>query len=163
MVQAFNDAAERLNSLAPEAALNRLGAELGGEVMVDCACGLASVVLGILALVGINAPYLVASALIVFGSAFLLSGIVGPKETVTVAIPGAGEAQMTPRTALPDSAAMRGMEVLIGFAAVVLGILSLVLAASWVLTLVGFIALGVALLLVSATFSAALLRVSATP
>jgi hypothetical protein len=55
------------------------------------------------------------------------------------------------------------MEILIGFAAVVLGILSLVLAAAWVLMLVGFIALGVALLLVSATFSAALLRVSATP
>ena len=50
-------------------------------------------------------------------------------------------------------------EVLIGFAAIVLGILSLVLApASSILVLVGFLTVGAALLLMSASFAGAVLR-----
>ena len=56
------------------------------------------------------------------------------------------------------SAAASGMEILIGGAAIVLGILSLVFMTSWVLVLVGFIAVGAALLMVSAAFSGAVLR-----
>jgi hypothetical protein len=50
------------------------------------------------------------------------------------------------------SAAASGVEILIGIAAIVLGILSLIFVGSWVLSLVGFIAVGAALLMVSATF-----------
>lgn len=58
------------------------------------------------------------------------------------------------------SAATSGMELLIGIAAIVLvlGILSLIFLTSWVLVLVGFIAIGAAMLMVSATFSGVVLR-----
>ena len=54
------------------------------------------------------------------------------------------------------------MEILIGIAAIVLGILSLVFVGSWVLALVGFIAVGAALLMVSATFGGTMMRLFAT-
>ena len=54
------------------------------------------------------------------------------------------------------------MEILIGIAAIVLGILSLILVGSWALALVGFIAVGAALLMVSATFSGTILRLFTT-
>ena len=60
------------------------------------------------------------------------------------------------------SSSAGGMEILIGLAAIILGILALILAASWVLLLVGFIAIGAALLLVSATFSGAVVRLFTT-
>jgi membrane protein implicated in regulation of membrane protease activity len=47
---------------------------------------------------------------------------------------------------------------MVGIAAIVLGILALTTLASWVLVLVGFIAIGAALLMVSATFSGAVTR-----
>jgi hypothetical protein len=50
------------------------------------------------------------------------------------------------------------MEILIGLAAIVLGILSLLITGTWVLVLVGFIAVGAALLMASATFSGAVMR-----
>jgi hypothetical protein len=50
------------------------------------------------------------------------------------------------------------MEILIGFAAIVLGIMSLLITGTWVLVLVGFIAVGAALLLASATFNGAVMR-----
>jgi hypothetical protein len=56
------------------------------------------------------------------------------------------------------SAAASGLEVLIGLAAIILGILSLIFMTSWVLTLVGFVAVGAALLMVSSTFSGSLMR-----
>ena len=53
------------------------------------------------------------------------------------------------------SAAISGLEILVGFAAAILGILALLFEGSGVLVLVGFIAVGAALLMVSATFSGA--------
>jgi hypothetical protein len=56
------------------------------------------------------------------------------------------------------SAATGGIEVLIGIAAIVLGILLLIMAGSSVLVLIGLLAAGAALLLVNATFSGAMLH-----
>jgi hypothetical protein len=56
------------------------------------------------------------------------------------------------------SPASRGLQILIGIAAIVLGILSLIFMASWVLVLVGMLAVGAALLMISATFSGAVMR-----
>jgi hypothetical protein len=50
------------------------------------------------------------------------------------------------------------MEILIGLAAIVLGILSLLITGTWILVLVGFIAVGAALLLASTTFNGAVMR-----
>jgi len=55
------------------------------------------------------------------------------------------------------SPAASGMEILIGLAAIVLGILAL-LTGTWVLLLVGFLAVGAALLSASATFNGAVMR-----
>jgi len=156
MVQAFNSAAD--NSKVTTANATPIP-DLGGEVLVDGLSGITGIILGILALVGINPPYLVPSALIVFGGALLLSGAIGlPATTSQSAVPG-GQTQVV---SYQRSAAASGMEILIGIAAIVLGILSLIFVGSWVLALVGFIAVGAALLMVSATFSATMTRLFTT-
>jgi hypothetical protein len=150
MVQAFNAAAEvsrEFNAGEAAVAAAGRGVELGGEVMIDIAAGLAGIVLGILGLVGVNAPQLIPAALIVFGGALILSG----------AIAAQGRASTT-TTASGAPVAMSGLQMLVGFAAAILGILSLISASSWVLVLAGFIVVGAALLIVSATFSAAVAR-----
>jgi hypothetical protein len=152
MAQGFNTAAENSRLLAGMQA-----GEWGAEIMVDCLAGGAGVVLGILALIGINPMYLMSAALIVFGGALLLSGALAMQARTMPAV-----AAGTQVVAYRGSAATGGMEILIGLAAIVLGILSLVVAAGGVLLLVGFIAVGVALLMVSATFSTAVLRIFAT-
>jgi hypothetical protein len=152
MVQGFNTVAENLR-------VPMVGgiAEAGSEVMVDCLGGGAGIVLGVLALIGIGPAYLLAAALIVFGGALLLSGALAMRSQLVMPAPG-----MTAAIAAPGSAATGSVEVLMGIAAMVLGILALVLADKAVLLLVGFIVVGAALLIVSATFGAALMRVFST-
>ena len=163
LVQAFNAGAEASRQLnASGTAIAARGAELGGEVMINVAAGLTGIILGILGLVAVNTPHLMPAALIVFGGALILSGAVAAQGGTTMATTGSGTpVQVTHQ----GSAAISGLEILVGFAAVILGILSLILEASWVLPLVGFIAVGAALLIVSATFSGAIVRLftPATP
>jgi hypothetical protein len=150
MVQAFNAAAEVSREFsAGETAVAAAGrgVELGGEVMIDIAAGLAGIVLGILGLVGVNAPQLIPAALIVFGGALILSGAIAAQGRASTTTTGSGA-----------PVAMSGLQMLVGFAAAILGILSLISASSWVLVLAGFIVVGAALLIVSATFSAAVVR-----
>ena len=151
MVQAFNSAAENSRVAANAVPIP----DLGGEMMVDCLAGITGIVLGVLALVGVNAPHLVPSALIVFGGALLLSGALGMRPKGTQVTTPTGQTQVV---SYQGSAATGGMEILIGIAAIVLGILSLIFMGSWVLVLVGFIAVGAALLMVSATFSGTVMR-----
>lgn len=155
MVQAFNSAAENSRA-AGLGAVNAQPMEVGGEVMVDCLTGITGIILGILALVGINAVHLVPAALIVFGGALLLAGTsqMRPRATPIASTVG-GQVQIVSNQ---GSTAAGGMEIMIGIAAIVLGILSLIFMASWVLVLVGFIAIGAAMLMVSATFSGAVAR-----
>jgi hypothetical protein len=154
-VQAFNSAAEEARLMG----VNAQDASLGGEVMVDTVCGLTGIVLGILALVGVHAGYLLPPALIVFGGALLLSGFISlwPR-TMPVASSGA-----EPRiVAYQASPATSGIEILTGVAAIVLGILSVIMAPSEVLLLVGFLVVGAALLMVSASFAGTARRLFAT-
>ena len=159
MVQAFNAAAEasrELNANGAAVAASARGAELGGEVMINVAAGLTGIILGILGLVAVHTQYLVPAALIVFGGALVLTGAVSAQAKTTTATTASGTPVQV--TYQGSSASMSGLEILVGFAAVILGILSLILEASWVLPLVGFIAVGAALLIVSATFSGAVVR-----
>ncbi len=151
IVQAFYSAAENLKIAGAGA-----GGDLGGEVMVDGLCGVTGIVLGVLALVGVNIAHLVPSALIVFGGALILGGAVSMRPRNVPVVAAGSEPRIV---SVAGSAATGGMEVLIRIAAIVLGILSLILAGSWALVLVGLLAVGAALLLVSATFSGALLHV----
>jgi hypothetical protein len=156
MVQAFNSVAESSRVMPAGMAASVPPAEIGGEVMVDCLTGVTGIVLGVLALVGINAPHLVPAALIVFGGALLLGGTIKMRpKSAPLANTAAGQVQIVTSQ---GSGAAGGMEVLVGIAAIVLGILSLIFMSSWVLVLVGFIAVGAALLMVSATFSGAVTR-----
>jgi hypothetical protein len=158
IVQAFNAAAEASRGLdagGTAVAMAGRGTELGGEVMIDVAAGVTGIILGVLGLVGVNAPHLVPAALIVFGGALILSGAVAAQGRTTTTMTASG----TPvQVTYQGSAAMSGLEILVGFAAVILGILSLTFETSWVLTLVGFIAVGATMLMVSATFSGAVVR-----
>jgi hypothetical protein len=153
MVQAFNSAAEHSTMMTASAAAGAHGAAFGGDVMVDCMCGLTGIVLGILALVGMSAAHLLPPALIVFGGALLVGGAASMRAKTLPAI-GTEAVAVT----YQGSPAASGMEILIGLAAIVLGILSLLMAGTWVLVLVGFIAVGAALLLASATFNGAVMR-----
>jgi hypothetical protein len=156
MVQAFNSAAEHSKMMTANAAKGAHAAEFGGDVMVDCLSGLTGIVLGILALVGINAAQLLPPALIVFGGALLVGGVVSARPRTTLSTSGSESEALA--VTYQGSAAAGGMEILIGIAAIVLGILSLLMTGTWVLVLVGFIAVGAAMLLVSATFSGAVMR-----
>jgi hypothetical protein len=159
LVQAFNSAAEEARATTPDASVNAQATALAGEVMVDCMCGLAGIVLGVLALVGINAAHSLPAALIVFGGSLLLSGVISVRpRTLLVSGPGA-EPRIVSHQGSP---AASGMEILIGLAAIVLGILSLIMASTVVLVLVGFLTVGAALLVVSASLSGAALRLLAT-
>lgn len=156
VVQAFNAAAEVSRGLnASAAAMAGRGTEMGSDVMIDVAAGVAGIILGILGLVGVNAPHLIPAALIVFGGALILSGAVKAQGRVMTTTNAAGAPM---QVSYQGSAAMSGLEILVGFAAIILGILTLIFGASWVLVLVGFIAVGAALLMVSATFSGAVVR-----
>ena len=155
MVQAFNSAAEHSKMMTANAATGAHAAEFAGDVMVDCMCGLTGIVLGILALVGMGAAHLLPPALIVFGGALLIGGAVSMRATTLPASASGSEAL---GVTYQGSPAAGGMEILIGLAAIVLGILSMLMTGTWVLVLVGFIAVGAALLLASATFNGAVMR-----
>ena len=159
MVQAFNVAAEvsrQLNASGTAATAGARGAEIGGEVMIGIAAGLTGTVLGILGLVGSNTPHLLTAALIVFGGALILGGVIAANGRVVATSVSASGAPM--QVGYRGSAAISGVEILVGFAAVILGILALLFESSGILVLVGFIAVGAALLMVSATFSGAAVR-----
>lgn len=158
-VQAFNSAAEEARVMIPGTGAGEQDATLGGEVIVDCMCGFTGIVLGILALVGVHAAHLLPPALIVFGGSLLLSGFISVwPRPLRVATAGT-EAQIVTYRGSPAAA---GVEILVGLAAVVLGILSVIMAPFGVLILVGFLAVGAALLMVSATFAGTAMRLFAT-
>ena len=130
-------------------------AEAGADMMVECMAGGTGIVLGILALIGINAAHLAPAALIVFGAALLLAGASATR-IGTVGMTESGAARTVSwRSELAPS---RGLQMLIGVAAVVLGILAFVITANTaVLLLVGLLVVGAALLATSANFTRAML------
>src|SRR5271165_4201318 len=163
MAQAFNAAAEasrELNASGTATTVAARGGEFGGgEVMILIVASLTGIVLGILGLVGFNAPHLIPAALIVFGGSLVLSGAIAAQGRVLATTMTASGAPV--QVGYQGSAGMSGLEIMVGFAAV-LGILSLIFESSWVLVLVGFIAVGAALMIVSATFSGAVTRLFTT-
>jgi hypothetical protein len=165
VVQAFNAAAEMSRATSVGGSIGTTVAtapgqsgDLGGEVMVDVAAGITGIVLGILGLVGVNAPHLIPAALIVFGGSLILSGAVSAQGRTSSATVVSASGMQQGQVVYQSSAAASGFEILVGFAAVILGILTLVLQMNWVLVLAGFIAIGACLLLVSASFSGAAVR-----
>jgi hypothetical protein len=134
-------------------------AQLGADVSVEMLAGIVGVVLGVLALIGAaTAMSLLPAALIVFGGALILAGMSATRIGQISATESAGP-NITWRS---DLAPSRGLQVLIGVSAVVLGILAYVLPTGGVLLVVGLLAVGAALLATSANFTRSFMNMFAT-
>jgi hypothetical protein len=161
MVQGFNTAAEYARVLTPSPAVGQTvvsvqGTDVGSDIMIQFAAGITGIVLGILGLLGIHTGYLIPAAVIVFGAALLLAGAlaIGRGPVAATVQPG-----MPAVANVAGSAGASGLEIVVGVAAIVLGILAILLTAtSGVLTLVALLAIGAALLVVSASFGGAVMR-----
>jgi hypothetical protein len=124
----------------------RFAAELiGGGMTMEALCGLAGVVLGILALLHLEESTLLAVALLIFGGALLMGSIATARlndlrKRLTANSDNAYE------LASEALYAASGSEVLIGAAASVLGILALSGFDPLTLTLVGLLCVGASVL-----------------
>jgi hypothetical protein len=120
--------------------------EMGGGMTTEMAAGIAGIVLGLLALLGLAPMILTPVAVIVFGAAVAFgSGMVSRLNELKIEMSGAhAPAQRVAREAMGASA---GTQVLIGLGGVVLGILALVGTVPMVLTLVALLSVGASVLL----------------
>ncbi len=120
-------------------------AELGGGVGAEFLGGSAGVVLGILSLMHVETPILLAVTAIVLGGAVLISaGAVARMNALSIRPEAHGLVRVIARDAVFASA---GGDVLVGGGAIVLGILALVGLAPTILILVAFLSIGASVLL----------------
>ena len=154
LMQGANTASEYAELFAVEGAgLSRPGA-VGGGITLEFLAGGAGVVLGILALLTPATGVLSAAALIVFGSTLLLSA--GATARASEIQTEAASLSVSARALLRQTAGVAsGAQIMIGITAIVLGILALVGLHEGILILVGQLAIGAALLMVSAGNSVA--------
>lgn len=130
-----------------------LRAELGGGISAGSIGGIAGIVLGILALLGLTPVTLCAVALIVFGAA-LLFGSAAKGRLTSLSTGHLGLSERTRRLIDESISLSAGGEVLVGIGAVVLGILALLGVDPMTLGLVGFLGVGGAVLLSGSAFGA---------
>jgi len=117
--------------------------EIGGGMGAEFLAGGAGVVLGILGLLGLGTATLIPIAIIVFGGALLL----GSSATADLSTLGAPDAhERFAHIARQASVAASGAQVLVGIAAVVLGIIALVGIDPVLVTLVALLVLGASVL-----------------
>lgn len=132
----------RYEELAAELRTEDEESEISGGVSAELIAGVAGVILGVLALLGVAPGIMIPVAVIVFGGALLLGGGM-TRRTAEIA----GDARDRRARALRQAAeASAGAEVLIGLAAIVLGILALFDIAVASLSLVALLVLGVGVL-----------------
>jgi hypothetical protein len=125
------------------------GAEaLGGGITLEFLAGGAGIVLGILALFA-HVATLVPAAVIVFGGSLLLSGGAMVRRASLEAVPPTATPQERAAAMIAEQMAgvATGAQIMIGIAAIVLGILALVPIHDATLSLVGLLAIGAALLI----------------
>jgi hypothetical protein len=143
--------AEYSRWLAADSPAAALSSAWGGGVTLDFVAGCVGIILGILALFA-NTAVLTAAALIVFGGTLLLGGAVTARQSIVTGLPAT---QLPPQDQAAEMVAAQisdvasGAQVLIGIAAIVLGILAFIPAAAThgqVLTLVGLLAVGASVL-----------------
>lgn len=120
--------------------------ELGGGISTQVGGGAAAVVLGILALLNLDPMTLLAIAAIVLGTTLLFSSGVSTRLNA-LKIETSGDHDVAKRVARDALTAATGTEVLVGLAAIVLGILALVGLAPETLILVAMLVLGAAVLM----------------
>lgn len=121
-------------------------AEFGGGLGAETLAGVAAMVLGVLALFGLNAQNLVSVAAIVLGSGLVLStGVVMRLNSVKIDIAeGSGAA----KAAANDAISAAGFtQVFVGLVAVVLGVLALIGLNPLILSLVAMLVVGASTML----------------
>lgn len=135
--------AARYSRAIPPTALPRARHDISGALGLQAIAGIAAVVLGVLALLGVSSLELLAVTVIVLGAALLAVGG-GMARLGRSARWLRGDAG---RSGEVDSASVAaGWEALIGVAAVVLGILALTGRSPLMLTLIAMLCVGAALL-----------------
>jgi hypothetical protein len=134
-------------------------AQLGTGLSAESLAGVAGIVLGILALLGYMPTTLCAIALIVFGGG-LVMGSAARRRFNAISVSHYSEgASHTAQRALDEAASVAsGGDMLIGAGAVVLGILALLGLYPLTLVLIGFIAVGGAVMLSGSAFGAKTFR-----
>jgi len=154
LMQGANAAGEYAELLALEEGGLVKPAAIGSGITLEFLAGGTGVVLGILALLTPATLVLSAAALIVFGGTLLLSSGATARAATTQS-EGATMSVVT-RSLLREAAGVAtGAQIMIGVGAIVLGILALTGLHAEVLMLVGQLAVGAALLMVSAGSSIA--------
>jgi hypothetical protein len=136
------------------AADERLAAS-GGGISVLFLVGVAGVVLGVLALVGLYAPILTGAAVIAFGAALLLSSLAVWRLLTSPSIATRFEtsAPIVRIVASEMAAGSTGMQAMAGLAVIVLGILAVCGVYAQPLTLIAFLLAGAAILLTGSALS----------
>ena len=122
-----------------------------GVVTVEFMAGIAGILLGVLALLGVSTWSLISVAVIVLGGAYLLNNDATMRMHSKLASK-AGSQEGSREAPGDETSAEIGGHMLIGLAAVVLGILALVNISPVVLNLVALLGLGVSVLLSSSFF-----------
>ncbi len=122
---------------------------VGNDVVMESMCGAGGIVLGILALLGMYPMVLVAAATIVFGAGMLsASGTAWRLNSMNHTTAGHPASGAAPGRYVPEETFdFSSSQPLIGFAAIVLGILALAGYVPAVLSLVALLALGFGVLL----------------
>jgi len=135
---------------------------VSGGVTMELLVGGAGIVLGILALVVVNAMYLVPAALILFGAALLLTGV-SRSQSQSSSLRGEAASGTMREMARQSKLVASGAQLIVGIAAIILGVLAYVIPFyGQTLALVGLLAVGAALLLSSAA-EASLAQVTVAP
>lgn len=125
-------------------AISRMG--FSGGLSTQVVGGIAAVALGILALLHVETVALSAISAIVLGATVMFSSGVETRLNA-LKIEASGDHELAKRIARESLTAATGADMLIGLAAVVLGILALVGIAPTPLTLVAMLSLGASILL----------------
>jgi hypothetical protein len=134
--------ATRLSHLIFSAERGRFDAShIGGGVTVQLLSGLAGIVLGILALIGIYPVTLMSAAILTFGGSLLL-GSGAAARLNSLAFTEVTENSMARAVAFEGFSAAAGLQMLIGVGVIVLGVLALVHIHVWTLNLVALLGLG---------------------
>jgi len=121
---------------------------VGGGMTMEALCGLTGVVLGILALLNLNAVTLLSVSVLVFGGALLMASIATARlNDIRIRLATMENTEQAHELAEDAVYAASGSEVLIGAAAVVLGILALSGFDALTLTLIALLCVGASILL----------------
>ena len=130
--------------------------EVGSGMTAEILGGASGIVLGILALIGVAPHILIPVALLAFGGAML----VGTGATADLGrMRSAGTSPRLERATREMTVAASGTQMLIGIAAVVLGILALIGVDPLTLSLVGLLAIGASILFSGSAVSSRMLSI----